>query len=145
VIKNAGDAINFYKKAFGAQEVMCMPGPDGKSVMHAEIQIGTSRIMLGDEYPQAGFVGPKSLGGTPVTVHLYVDNADATFKKAVDAGAEVLMPLTNMFWGDRYGQLVDPYGHRWSIATHVEDVPEHEMAKRAEAAFSGGGCGEPNA
>jgi uncharacterized glyoxalase superfamily protein PhnB len=78
-------------------------------------------------------------------VHLYVDNADATFKKAVDAGAEVLMPLTNMFWGDRYGQVTDPFGHRWSIATHVEDVPVNELAKRAQAAFSGGECGDPNA
>lgn len=146
VIKNAGEAINFYKKAFGATEVCAMPGPDGKSVMHAELQIGSSRIMIADEFPQAGYVGPKSLGGTPVTVHLYVDDADATFQKAVAAGAEAIMPPTNMFWGDRYGQVTDPYGHRWSIATHVEDVPEDEMAKRAAAAFSQGGCGDqPNA
>lgn len=146
VIKNAGEAINFYKNAFGAEEICRMPGPDGKSVMHAELKIGSSVIMIADEYPQAGFVGPKSLGGTPVTVHLYVNDADATFQKAVKAGAEAIMPPTNMFWGDRYGQVTDPYGHRWSIATHVEDVSEADMAKRAAEAFSQGGCGDkPNA
>ena len=142
VVKGAAEAIAFYKKAFGAEEVMCMKGPDGKSIMHAEIRIGNSMIMLGDEFPEWGVKGPKTIGGSPVTIHLYVNDADAVFNQAVKAGATVQMPLTNMFWGDRYGKLADPFGHNWSVATHVEDVSPEECMKRGAAAMAGAGCGE---
>lgn len=141
IISGAGNALEFYKKAFGAEEVMCMRGPDGKGVMHAEIKIGDSRVMLADEWPGV-CSSPKTIGGTPVGLHLYVPDVDAAFKRAVDAGCEVKMPVSDMFWGDRYGKLRDPFGHEWSIATHKEDVTAEECAKRAKAMFSGGGgCG----
>lgn len=134
VVKDPGAAIDFYKKAFGAEEICRMPGPDGKSVVHAEIKIGDSVIMMGAEYP--GMTqSPESLGGTPVTINLYVNDCDATFKRAVDAGASVTMPLADQFWGDRYGKLKDPFGHEWSIATHKEDLSPEEIGKRAAAAF----------
>ncbi|HEV7856036.1 MAG TPA: VOC family protein [Herminiimonas sp.] len=126
VCANASDAIEFYKKAFGATELHRLPGPDGK-LMHGSIRIGDSTIMLVDEFPEWGSLGPKSLKGSPVTIHFYVDDADAAFKRAVDAGATVKMPLDDMFWGDRYGVLVDPFGHYWSIATHIRDVSPQEM------------------
>lgn len=141
IAKGAGQAIDFYKKAFGAEELMRIPGPDGKSVMHGEIKIGNSILMIADEFPDYGCVGPKTLGGSPVTIHLYVNDVDASYKRAVDAGATATMPVTDMFWGDRYGKVTDPFGHHWSIATHKEDVAPEECAKRMAAAFSGGGCG----
>jgi uncharacterized glyoxalase superfamily protein PhnB len=142
VCANAGKAIEFYKKAFGAEEVMRMPGPDGASVMHAEVRIGDSIVMICDEFP--GMCrSPASIGGTPVTLHLYVNDADAAFKRATSAGAEVVMPLENAFWGDRYGKLKDPFGHEWSIATHVEDVSPAECAQRAAAAFANCPGGKP--
>lgn len=137
-VKNAAAAIDFYKKAFGAEEVMRMPGPDGKSVMHAELQIGSSRLMLNDEFPEHGVVSPQALGNTPATMHLYVENADAVFKQAVDAGATAAMPVQDMFWGDRYGMVVDPYGHKWAIATHTEDLTPDQIGERA--AKSMGNC-----
>lgn len=140
IIKEAGKAIDFYKKAFGAEEIMRIPGPGGQSVMHAEIKIGDSFLMIADEFPDFGCLGPKSIGGTPVTVHLYVKDADAVYNQAVKAGATATMPLTDMFWGDRYGKLSDPFGHHWSVATHKEDVSPEECAKRMAAQFSGGGC-----
>jgi len=140
IVKGAGDAIAFYRKAFGAEEVRRMPGPDGKTVMHAELKIGNSMLMLADEFPDYGCVGPKTIGNSPVTVHLYVNDADAVYNQAVKAGATPTMPLQDMFWGDRYGKLTDPFGHHWSIATHKEDVSPQECARRAAAAFSGG-CG----
>jgi PhnB protein len=141
IIKGAGQAIDFYKKAFGAEEIMRMPGPDGKSVMHAEVKIGDSHLMIADEFPEYGCKGPKTLGGTPVTVHLYVKDVDSVFNQAIKAGATAKMPITDMFWGDRYGKLSDPFGHEWSIATHKEDVSPQECAKRAAAQFGGGsGC-----
>ncbi|HKY32286.1 MAG TPA: VOC family protein [Candidatus Polarisedimenticolia bacterium] len=130
---DASAAIDFYKKAFGAEEIVRMPGPGGK-VMHAELQIGDSRIMVNDEFPDYGALGPRSLGGSPVSIHLYVQDADAAFDRAVKAGAKVTMPLADMFWGDRYGKLEDPFGHKWSIGTHIEDVSAEECAKRAKAA-----------
>jgi uncharacterized glyoxalase superfamily protein PhnB len=142
MVRNAGEAIEFYKKAFGAEEVFRMPGPDGKSVMHAELQIGDCRLMMGDEMPQMGCPSPQSLGGSPVTLHLYVPDVDRVFQQAVAAGATVKMPVQVMFWGDRYGKLVDPYGHEWSVATHTEDVPPEEIGNRAAEAFSHmGECG----
>ena len=132
VVNGAAEAIAFYTRAFGAVERFRMPAPDGQKLWHAEIQIGDSRLMLSDEFPEmCGTVSPKTLGGSPVGVHLYVEDADATVQRAVDAGATVVMPLTDMFWGDRFGGIEDPFGHRWSIATHVEDVNEEEMARRA--------------
>jgi uncharacterized glyoxalase superfamily protein PhnB len=127
VCNGAADAIAFYKKAFGAEELGRLPMPNGK-LAHAMLRIGDSHVMLADEFPEWGSVGPTALKGTPVTVHLYVTDADAQFERAVAAGATVKMPLADMFWGDRYGVVEDPFGHRWSIATHVRDVAPEEMA-----------------
>ena len=136
VVKGAAEAIEFYKKALGAEEVLRMPAPDG-SLMHAEIKIGDSIVMLGDEFPGAeGYGSPATLGGTSVNLFLYVEDADAAFQQAVDAGAKVLAPMADMFWGDRYGKLRDPFGHDWGIATHKEDVSPEEMGKRAEEFFA---------
>ena len=128
VVAGAADAIAFYKKAFGAVEESRLPGPGGK-LMHAMIRIGGAAIMLADEFPEWGSFGPKALKGTPVTIHLYVDDADAFTARAVKAGAKVTMPLADMFWGDRYGIVEDPFGHRWSIGTHVRDVTQAEMVE----------------
>jgi uncharacterized glyoxalase superfamily protein PhnB len=126
VCAGAADAIEFYKKAFGAVELTRMPGAQGK-LMHASIRIGDSTVMLADEMPEWGSLGPKALKGSPVTIHLYVDDADAFVARAVKAGAKVTMPVDDMFWGDRYGKLEDPFGHHWSIGTHVRDVSPEEM------------------
>jgi PhnB protein len=126
ICAGAADAIEFYKKAFDAVEEARLPGPGGK-IMHAMIRIGDSAVMLVDEMPEWGALGPKSLKGSPVTIHLYVENADATVERAVKAGAKVTMPLADQFWGDRYGKLEDPFGHHWSVATHVRDVSTEEM------------------
>jgi PhnB protein len=136
ICKDAAGAIEFYKKAFGAEEVFRMPGPGGV-IMHAEIQIGNSRIMLADEFPDMNCKGPKSIGGSPVTIHLYVNDADAAFEKATKAGATVTMPVTDMFWGDRYGKVEDPYGHHWSIATHKTEFTPEEIMEGAQKAFGG--------
>ncbi len=133
-IRGAGEAIEYYKKAFGAREIRRSPGPDGK-LMHAEIQIGDSRIFLNDEFPEMGASSPLALKGTPVTMHLYVDDCDGFFDKAVKAGATVAMPLADQFWGDRYGLLVDPFGHRWAIASHQKDMTPEQMRAAAEAAM----------
>jgi PhnB protein len=135
VLRRAADAIEFYKKAFGATELFRMPGPGG-AIAHAEICIGDSQLMLCEENPEMGAQSPQALGGSPANLFLYVDDVDAAYKKAVNAGATATMPPQDMFWGDRYGKLVDPYGHEWSMATHIEDVPPEEMAKRAQAAFA---------
>ncbi|MGA3138350.1 MAG: VOC family protein [Xanthobacteraceae bacterium] len=126
ICANASAAIEFYKKAFNASETSRLPGPGGR-LMHASLRIGDSTVMLVDEMPEHGALGPKSLKGSPVAIHLYVEDADATAAQAVAAGAKTIMPVTDMFWGDRYGQLEDPFGHRWSIATHVRDVTPVEM------------------
>jgi uncharacterized glyoxalase superfamily protein PhnB len=131
ICAGAAEAIEFYQKAFGAVELSRMPGSDGK-VMHASIRIGDSVLMLNDEMPEWGSFGPKHLKGSPVIIHLYVENADAAFEQAVRAGATVTMPLDDMFWGDRYGKLEDPFGHQWSIGTHVRDVSPDEMQKAME-------------
>jgi len=136
VCRGAAGAIDFYKRAFGAKEKVRMPGPGG-TVAHAEIQIGDSRVMLGEETPEMGAKSPEMLGGSPVGVFLYVKNVDAFTNKAIGAGATVLMPVQDMFWGDRYGKLKDPFGHEWSVATHKEDLTAREMAKRVQAAMSG--------
>ena len=134
-IRGAAKAIEFYKKAFGAVEVMLMPGPDGKSIAHAEIKIGNSMVMLADEWPGMRVASPEKFGGTTCSVMLYVPDVDAAFKRAVDAGATVSMPLMNMFWGDRFGKVTDPFGHEWAIATHVEDVTPEECARRGVEAM----------
>jgi PhnB protein len=135
-IKGASEAIEFYKKAFGAEETARMPGPDGR-LMHAEIKIGECIVMMSDEFPEYGPKGsPSSLGGTTAGILLYVPDADAAWNKAVAAGAQVVMPLDNAFWGDRYGKLKDPFGHEWSIATHIEDLTPEEMEKRMKASFA---------
>ena len=131
VCAGAAEAIEFYRKAFGAVELSRVLGSDGK-LMHASIRIGDSVIMLNDEFPEWGSFGPKSLKGSPVIIHLYVENADATFEQAVRAGAKITMPLDDMFWGDRYGKLEDPFGHQWSVGTHVRDVTPEEMQKAME-------------
>jgi PhnB protein len=126
VCAGAAEAIEFYKRAFNAVEIARLPRPDGK-IMHASIRIGDSAVMLVDEFPDWGVVGPRSLGGSPVTIHLYVENVDAFAEGAVGAGAKITMPIAEMPWGDRYGQLEDPFGHRWSVATHVRDVTPDEI------------------
>jgi PhnB protein len=137
VVKGASKAIEFYKKAFGAEEITRAPGPDGKSLMHADLKIGDSHVFLVDEFPEMDCRGPQTVGGTPVTIHMYVEDVDAAFSKALAAGAQVKMPLSDMFWGDRYGVLVDPFGHSWSLATHKEDLTPEEIGKRAQAACGG--------
>ena len=131
ICSGATDAINFYRKAFGAIELSRFPGLKGK-LMHARLRVGDSVIMLTDEMPEWGDLSPKTLKGSPVTIHLYVEDADALFAQAVKAGAKVTMPLDDMFWGDRYGKLEDPFGHQWSIGTHVRDVTLEEMQKAME-------------
>ena len=126
VCAGASDAIAFYTRAFGAVETARLPGPDGK-LMHAAIRIGDSTVMLVDEMPEWNSLGPKMLRGTAVTIHLYVEDVDAVAARAVAAGASVIMPVADMFWGDRYGVLEDPFGHRWSIATHIRDATPAEM------------------
>lgn len=137
VCKGAAQAIEFYKKAFGAQERGRLSTPDGKNVLHASLGIGDSAIMLSDEFPDWGSVGPETLKGTPVVIHLYVEDVDSVFDRAVRAGASVKMPLEDMFWGDRYGQLRDPFGHIWSLATHVRDVSYEEMEQAAKSMCGG--------
>jgi PhnB protein len=132
IISGAGAAIEFYKRAFGATELLRMPGPGGK-VMHAEIKIGDSPIMLADEMPEMGYRGPQALGGTPVSIMLYVQDVDKTFNQAVAAGAKVMRPLQDQFYGDRSGTVTDPYGHVWTIGTHKEDLTPEEIDRRFEA------------
>ena len=135
VVSDAAKAIEFYKKAFGAQEIERFMRPDGKAVMHAQLKIGDSMMMLGSEFPPH-CLSPKSRGGTSVSLHLYVENADATFDRAVKAGCKVKMPMTDQFWGDRYGQVEDPFGHEWSIATHKKDLTQDQIAANAKAFFA---------
>jgi PhnB protein len=135
-VAGAGEAIDFYGKVLGTTERMRMPGPDGK-IGHAELELGDSLIMLADEFPDMGHLGPKALGGTPVTISVYVEDVDDVFQRALNEGAKELRPVENQFYGDRSGQFEDPFGHRWSVATHVEDVPPQEMEKRVAEAMSG--------
>lgn len=132
VVRGGAEAIDFYIRAFGAEEVARMTMPDGKGIMHAELKIGTARIFICDETPtMERWVSPKSLNGTTVTLNLWTDNADQIFAQAVKAGAKVVMPLADMFWGDRYGRVTDPFGHEWAIAQHVRDLSPEEMAEAA--------------
>ena len=131
ICARAADAIEFYKKAFGAVEEGRLPGPNGR-LMHAMIRIGDSAVMLVDEMPEWGALGPKALKGSSVTIHLYVEDVDAVVKRAVAAGAKITMPLEDMFWGDRYCKLEDPFGHRWSVATHIRDVSREDMRQAVQ-------------
>jgi PhnB protein len=133
IVKDAEKAIKFYERAFHGKASICMRGPGGKGIMHAEIVIGNSTVMISDECPDWGTKSAETLGGSPVMLHLYVEDADATFQHAVDAGCTPLMSVADMFWGDRCGKLIDPFGFHWGIATHVEDVSEDEMQRRSEA------------
>jgi PhnB protein len=141
ICAGAADAAAFYAKAFGAVEELRLPGPQGR-LMHVSLKIGDSTLMLVDEMPEHGALGPKALKGSPVTIHLYVEDVDATVERAVAAGAKLTMPVADMFWGDRYGQLEDPFGHRWSVATHVRDMTPEEMQKEMQKAFANGSCGQ---
>jgi PhnB protein len=134
-VDDAAEAIEYYKKAFGAKERVRMDAPDGK-IGHAELEIGDSLVMLSDPFPQATTRTPKELGGTSASVFLYVEDVDAVVKEAVEAGATITMEVADQFWGDRFGSVTDPFGHSWSIATHVEDVPPEEMAERAKEAMA---------
>ena len=135
-VDGASAAIDFYTDVFGATERVRMPGP-GDKLGHAELQLGDSLIMLADEYPEMDFLSPKARGGTPVTIHIYVEDVDAVFERALAAGATALRAVKNEFYGDRSGQLEDPFGHRWNVSTHVEDVAPDEMQRRAAEVMSG--------
>lgn len=132
VVDGAARALDFYREAFGATEVMRMPGPDGR-IGHAEMRIGDSHIMLADEHPEMGHRGPKALGGSPVSIMIYVEDADRLFQAALAGGATQLRPMEDQFYGDRSGMITDPFGHTWTIATHVEDVAPDEMERRMKA------------
>jgi PhnB protein len=137
VVRGAGRAIDFYKQALGAEELMRMPGPDGK-LMHAAIRIGDSKIFLVDEFPEPreeGVGSPQQVGATTVTIHLFVDDVDARIQRAAAAGAKITLPPTDLFWGDRYGRILDPFGHSWSIATHVQDLTPEEIQRNMAGAF----------
>jgi PhnB protein len=142
-VKGAAQAIEFYKRAFGAQEHERMTGPDGKTVMHGEIKIGDSIVMLADEMPQMGCRSPQTLGGCTGYIFLYVPDVDAAFKRAVEAGAKATMPPADMFWGDRFGTVEDPFGHQWGLGTHKEDLSPEEVRKRGAAAMAN--MGKPGA
>ena len=139
VCSPCADALEFYEKAFGAEEVHRMPAPDGKRLMHAAMRIDGRFLFLADDFPEyAGgeHRSPKALGGTPVTIHRYVKDCDAAIERARKAGATVLMPAADMFWGDRYGLIKDPFGHNWAFATHIKDMTTEELRKAGEEAFS---------
>jgi uncharacterized glyoxalase superfamily protein PhnB len=136
VVKDARKAIEFYKRAFGAEELFAMPGPGGKGVMHAEVRIGDSIVMMGEENPQEACKSAETIGGSPVSFYIYVGDADAAFRRAVEAGAESRMPVEEMFWGDRAGTVKDPFGYSWMIATHTKDLTTQEIQQGARAFFT---------
>jgi PhnB protein len=136
VFKDAHKAIEFYKKAFGAEEQYVMPGPDGKGVMHALIRIGNSAIMMGEEHPQEPCKSAETMGGSPVSFYIYLKNVDEAFATALAAGAKATMPVQEMFWGDRVGTVQDPFGHTWWLATHIKDLTPEEIRQGAQAAFA---------
>jgi PhnB protein len=134
-VKDAAKAIDFYKKALGAEEIMRMPSPDGK-ITHAELKIGDSIIFLADEFPNMGTKSPQTLGGNTGSLYLYVQNVDSAIQQAISAGGKATMPVTDMFWGDRYGQFVDPFGHTWGISTHTQDLTAEEMEEGAKKFYA---------
>ena len=136
IVDDGVRALDFYKRAFGAKERGRMPGPDGRTIMHAELRIGSSIVFIADEFPGVGPRAPHALGGTTGSLHLYVPNVDAAFARAVAAGAEVRMPVQDMFWGDRYAKVADPFGHEWGLATHKEDLSAKQIGERSQAFFA---------
>lgn len=134
ICAGAAEAIEFYKRAFGAVELIRLPGPQGK-LIHAAVKIGNSTLMLVDESPEWGALGPRTLKGSPVTIHLFVEDVDAVVAQAAAAGAKITMPVSDMFWGDRYGQLEDPFGHRWSVATHQRDLSPEQIQEAMKSAL----------
>jgi PhnB protein len=136
IVDGAGDAIEFYSSVLGAKERMRMDAPGGR-VGHAELELGDSLIMIADEHPEMNALGPRAVGGSPVSLHVYVDDADAIFNRALEAGAKEVRPMEDRFYGDRIGSFEDPFGHQWHVATHVEDVPPDEMERRAAEVMSG--------
>lgn len=136
IVNDGIKAIDYYKKVFDAKDKGIMMTPDGKSVAHAELEIGDSKIMLSDEFPEMNCLSPASIGGSPISLYLYVEDVDKTFNLAVSEGASVLYPVADQFWGDRHGSIKDPFGHIWSISTHVKDIAEEEIKKAAAEAFS---------
>ena len=136
IVKDGIKAIDYYKKVFDAKDKGTMMTPDGKSVAHAELEIGDSKIMLSDEFPEMNCLSPASIGGSSISLYLYVEDVDKTFNLAVSEGASVLYPVADQFWGDRHGSIKDPFGHIWSISTHVKDLAEEEIKKAAAEAFS---------
>jgi PhnB protein len=139
VFKDCRKAIEFYKKAFGATEKYAMPGPGGKGIMHAELRIGDSPIMMGEEHPDRQCRSAETFGGSPISIYLYLPDVDAAFQRAVAAGAEPQMPVGDMFWGDRMGAITDPFGYTWMLGTHIADLSPEEIARGAEAAFAAAG------
>jgi len=135
-VKNGVEMLEFYKRALGARELLRIPGPDGKHLMHAEIEIGDSKVMLSDESPEMGCRAPASVGSVTSSLYVYVEDVDKAFRRAVEAGARSLMPPADMFWGDRFGQVEDPSGHRWGLATHKEDPSPEEMARRQQEFYA---------
>lgn len=136
IVKDGQAAIDFYQKAFGATVGCILPMPGGQGIMHAEVRIGNSTVMLGEENPQWGSKSPETLGGSPVSMHIYLPDVDAAFQKAIDAGCTEVSPVKDMFWGDRCGKVADPFGYQWGLATHIEEVTEDEMQKRAVEWFA---------
>src|SRR5215831_5272287 len=136
MVREVDKAIDFYKRAFGAEQQTRFIGPDGKSTLHAELKIGNSVIMVGGEQAEKGIRSPQALGGTPVSLYLYLEDADKAFHRATSAGATVTMPIADMFWGDRFGQFVDSFGHKWSVATRKEELSQQEIQTRGEAFFA---------
>jgi PhnB protein len=145
IVKNATEAIEFYKKALGAEERNRLTGPDGKSIMHAELKIGDAIFFLTEENPQMKAKSAQSLGGSPITLNVYVPDVDTAFRKAIDSGGKQSMPVADQFWGDRYGSLTDPFGYSWGLATHKEDLSEQELGKRAHAFFASQGAQKKSA
>lgn len=135
IVHDASKAIDFYKTAFDAREISRSVGPAGKNILHANLKIGDSIIMLSDEFPDMNYRSPQSLGGSSVTIHMYVNNADSVFNKAISSGATILIPMMDTFWGDRCGQVLDPFGHRWSIATRKQDLSEEEIKNAGKSFF----------
>jgi PhnB protein len=136
IVNDAAKAIDFYKSALGAEEIDVAKTPDGSKVVHSVLKVGDSFIFVSDEFPEMGARSPQSFGGSPISLYLYVDDVDAWFKRAVDAGAAPTMPVSDMFWGDRFGSVKDPYGHSWSFSTHIKDLTPEEMAEASNDFFS---------
>ena len=136
VVKDARKAIDFYRKALGAEPGTMMKTPDGQAIMHAEMHIGNSTVMLSQENPEWDMKSAETMGGSPVSLHVYVDDADKLFQRAIDAGCEVAAPIMDAFWGDRYGKVTDPYGHEWGFGTHLKDMTPEEMGEASKAAFA---------